>query len=69
MYEADITNDLNSKKVESVEACAQFSLTNDQAKFWRFGKTSKTCTLLRTNNKRKSSERFTSGNRECGNGE
>ena len=67
MYDKGII--ITSKEVESVEACAQFSLTNDEAQFWRFGKTTKTCWLQRSNNGKKSSERFISGNRECGNGE
>ena len=57
--------------MESKEACAQHSLTNDNALFWTFqkDKDSGNCWLRKSNAGRTVNDRFVSGNRECGEGE
>ena len=57
--------------MESKEACAQHSLTNDDALFWTFQKDedSENCWLRKSNAGRTENNRFVSGNRECGKGE
>ena len=60
--------------MESKEACAQHSLTNDDALFWTFdkdkdSKDSGKCWLRKSNAGRIENNRFVSGNRECGEGE
>ena len=55
--------------MESKEACAQHSLTNEEALFWTFGKNNRYCWLRKSKTGRKWSENTVSGNRECGWGE
>ena len=54
-------------KVESKEACAQHSLTNEEALFWTFG--GGKCWLKKSTAGRTEAENAVSGNRECGMGE
>ena len=55
----------------SKEACAQHSLTNDDALFWTFQKDTDNgnCWLRESTAGRTKNNRFVSGNRECGEGE
>ena len=60
--------------MESKEACAQHSLTNDDALFWTFDKDKKSkdsgkCWLRKSTDGRTENNHFVSGNRECGEGE
>ena len=60
--------------MESKEACAQHSLTNDNALFWTFDKDKKSkdsgkCWLRKSTDGRTENNHFVSGNRECGEGE
>ena len=60
--------------MESKEACAQHSLTNDDALFWTFdkdkdSKDSGKCWLRKSTDGRTENKRFVSGSRECGEGE
>ena len=53
--------------MESKEACAQHSLTNEEALFWTFG--GGNCWLKKSTAGRTEAENAVSGNRECGMGE
>ena len=55
--------------MESKEACAQHSLTNEEALFWTFKRENGKCALRKSNAGRTKDNRFVSGNRECGEGE
>ena len=51
-------------RVESKEACAQHSLTNEEALFWTFE--GGNCWLKKSTAGRTEAENAVSGNRECG---
>ena len=54
--------------MESQEACAQHSLTDDDALFWTFDKPSRKCWLKKSTAGRKNNTNMVSGNRGCGMG-